>query len=99
MPRVLLTIVGQLSTRVVIAAVLGAVGLLAGPWLASIHVSWLRDWSPIAVVYALTAPVMPLLFGSLLVPILGYAYLASRQVQFQIGTTDEENGKRDDGAG
>ena len=78
-PSVLLTTMARLSTRAVSAAIFGAVGLLAGPWLASIHVPWLREWSPVSLLYALTAPVLPLLFGSMLIPIIGYAYLASRR--------------------
>jgi hypothetical protein len=78
-PSVLLRIMATLSTRAVGAAIFGSIGLLAGPWLASIHLTWLRDWSPVSVLYAVTAPVLPLLFGSMLVPIVGFTYLASRR--------------------
>lgn len=78
-PGVLLAIVASLSSRAVAVGVLGVFGMLVGPWLASIHVLWLRGWSPVAALYALSAPVIPLLLGSILVPIFGYAYLAHRR--------------------
>jgi hypothetical protein len=50
----------------------------------------LHDWSPIAILYALSAPVLPLLLGSLLLPILGYTYLASRQAELHIQHAAEQ---------
>jgi hypothetical protein len=89
-PSTLLVIVAKLATRVWCTAIVAAVGLLAGPWLASIHIFRLRNWSPIAILYALSAPVLPFLLGSLLVPILGYTYLASRRADLQIQPAAEE---------
>lgn len=78
-PSALLAIVASLSSRAVAVAVVGSFGMLAGPWLASIQVGWLRGWSPVAVLYAFSAPVIPLLLGSILIPIFGYGYLAYRR--------------------
>jgi len=90
-PSTLLVIVTKLSTRVVGTGIVATVGLLAGPWLASIHVSRLHDWSPIAILYALSTPVLPFLLGSLLVPFLGYTYLASRRAELEIEPTPRGN--------
>lgn len=88
-PSVLLTTMARLSTRAVGAAICGVVGLLASPWLGSIHISWLHEWSPVSVLYALTAPVLPLLFGSMLIPIVGYTYLAFRRAQPRPGESPD----------
>jgi hypothetical protein len=42
-PSALLVIVTKLSTRVAGTGIVAAVGLLAGPWLVSIHGSRLHD--------------------------------------------------------
>ncbi|HAC46851.1 MAG TPA: hypothetical protein DCF65_12415 [Chloroflexi bacterium] len=56
-----------------------AVRYSAPAWLSSWLSAHAGEWSPVSLLYALTAPVLPLLFGSMLIPIIGYAYLASRR--------------------
>ncbi len=88
-PSTLLVIMAKLSSRVVATGIVAAMRMHADPWLVSIHVSRLHDWSPIAILYALSAPVLPFVLGSLLVPILGYAYLASRRAQQEMETSGQ----------
>ena len=67
-PLVLLQIIYKLSARAIAVAVVGLVGLLVGPLLA--HVHWLLGWSPVALLYAVTAPWAALLLVSLILPLL-----------------------------
>ncbi len=69
-PAASVEVVMWLSTRVAIVAVVGLVGLIAGPFLARVH--WLHGWSPVALLYALPAVWAILAVVSLVFPIVGY---------------------------
>lgn len=74
MPLVLLQGLRWLSGRAAYVALFGMVGLLTGPFLASIH--WWRGWSPVSLLYALSAPSALILIASLLMPAFVQAFVA-----------------------
>lgn len=74
MPVVLLEWFRWLAVRAVLVALIGMIGVLVGPSLAGVH--WWRGWSPVSFLYALSAPWVAILVGSLLIPTFVNAFLA-----------------------
>jgi hypothetical protein len=73
-PVVLLRWFRWLGTRAVVVALIGMAGLLIGPSLATIHL-W-RSWSPVSLLYAVSAPWVALLLVSLLIPPMTHSFVA-----------------------
>ena len=74
MPAVLTRILVTVGIRAIYVALLGLTGLLVGPQLSQIH--WWWKWSPVAVLYALSAPWTALLLISMVLPLVTQAFLA-----------------------
>lgn len=74
MPVVLLEWFRWLTVRAVLVALIGMIGVLVGPSLAGVH--WWRGWSPVSFLYAVSAPWVAILVGSLLIPTFVNAFLA-----------------------
>jgi len=73
-PVVLLQWLRWLGFRAVYVAVVGMAGLLIGPVLANVH--WWRGWSPVSLLYAVTAPWVLMLLITLLIPPLTQGFVA-----------------------
>jgi hypothetical protein len=54
-------------------------GVLVGPPLAAVH--WVHGWSPVAILYALSAPMAIVLLASLLIPFVSLSYLAQHRLE------------------
>lgn len=87
MPVVLLQGLRWLSGRATYVALFGMVGLLTGPFLASIH--WWRGWSPVSLLYALSAPSAFILIVSLLMPAFVQAFVAGLRADRDLGDVFE----------
>jgi hypothetical protein len=74
MPAVLTRILVTVGIRAIYVALLGLAGLLVGPQLSQIH--WWWNWSPVAVLYALSAPWTALLLISMVLPLVTQAFMA-----------------------
>jgi hypothetical protein len=73
-PVVLLRWFRWLGARAVAVALIGMGGLLIGPFLATVH--WWRGWSPVSLLYAVSAPWVAVLLVSLLIPPLAHSLVA-----------------------
>jgi hypothetical protein len=76
-PVVLLQWLRWIGLRAVYVAVVGMAGLLIGPILANVH--WWRGWSPVSLLYGVTAPWVLLLLITLLIPALMQGLVAGLQ--------------------
>jgi len=83
MPVVLLQGLRWLSGRATYVALFGMVGLLTGPFLAGVH--WWRGWSPVSMLYALSAPSAIILIISLLMPAFVQAFVAGVKADRDLG--------------
>ncbi len=82
----LMHIAKWLGFRFAYLGTVGMVGLFVGPALASVHVGWLRGWSPVSILYAVAAPVALFVLVALLVPVFVFAFLSG--IQADIRTTE-----------
>src|SRR5712692_7116704 len=76
-PVVLLQWLRWIGLRAVYVAVVGMAGLLIGPILANVH--WWRGWTPVSLLYGMTAPWVLLLLITLLIPALTQGLVAGLQ--------------------
>jgi hypothetical protein len=74
LPVVLLRWLRWLGMRAVAVALIGMAGLLIGPYLATAN--WWRGWSPVSVLYAVSAPWVAMLLVSLLIPPMTHSLVA-----------------------
>jgi len=81
-PVVLLRWFRWLGTRAVAVALIGTAGLLIGPFLASVH--WWRGWSPVSLLYAVSAPWVGFLVVSLLIPPLTHSFVGGLQADREL---------------
>ena len=77
LPVVLLYWFRWLSLHAIYVALIGMVGLLSGPFLADVH--WWRGWSPVSLLYALSAPWVAVLVISLIIPTFVQGFIAGLQ--------------------
>lgn len=73
-PVVLLEWLRWLGVRAVFVAIIGTAGLFIGPALSEVH--WWRGWSPVSLLYAVTAPWVVVLLFSLLIPSMTQRFVA-----------------------
>lgn len=96
-PSVLLTMLQRFAMRIAWTGFVAFVGMLAGEWLSSIRVDWLpnilRGWSPVAVLYALSAPGVVIILVSMASVIFVYSYLASKRAEAQLAPSDSPREK------
>jgi hypothetical protein len=84
LPATIIQMMSTLSVQAAIVSVIALVGLVAGPFLAEIHWGWLRGWSPVSLLYAVCTPAAILLLGSLVIPMVSYAYVANRRADVAV---------------
>jgi len=72
-PLAVLKMLRLLALRAAFVGVIGILGILAGPALARVH--WWHGWSPVAILYAVSAPLAALLLMSLLLPFILQSFL------------------------
>jgi hypothetical protein len=77
-PLAVLKMLRLLAIRAAFVGVIGIVGILAGPALARVH--WWRGWSPVAVLYGVSAPLAVMLLMSLLLPFILQSFLTGLEV-------------------
>ncbi len=77
-PAAMLKMLRLLALRASFVGVVGILGILAGPSLAQIHL-W-HEWSPVAILLALSAPLAVLLLMSLLVPFFVQSFMVGLQM-------------------
>lgn len=93
-PSVLLMMLQRFAMRIAWTGFVAFVGMLAGGWLSSIRLNWLpgflRGWSPVAVLYALSAPGVVIILVSMAAVIFIYSYLASKRAEAQLGLAEKQ---------
>lgn len=67
-----------LALRAAFVGAVGLIGILAGPALAQVH--WWRGWSPVSILYGISAPVALFLLTSLLIPFILQSFLLGLEV-------------------
>jgi hypothetical protein len=95
-PAVLLQWLRWLGLRAVYVAVVGMAGLLVGPSLANVH--WWRGWSPVSLLYGITAPWVVWLLISLLIPALTQGFVAGLHADRDLQKLFDKTSKEDAGS-